>query len=121
MPDFEINKRIIEVFEFQKKVQGGYTQQQFAAQIGVSYTTINEVFNNKKGAGMNVIGGILFAFVDIDARWLITGEGQMVIEKINKTDDIQSMKDELRYHRNLVKDLIEIAKGRFVNNDSNIP
>lgn len=44
MPDFEINNRIRDVFEWQKKTYGFETQQIFADKIGVSYTTINEIF-----------------------------------------------------------------------------
>ena len=65
MSDFEINNRV-------KKVQiySGLNQKDFADKIGVSYTTVNEVLNNKKGPGMNVIQGIAFAYADISKEWL---------------------------------------------------
>jgi transcriptional regulator with XRE-family HTH domain len=60
MSDFEINKRVKDI-----QIYSGLNQKDFADKIGVSYTTVNEVLNNKKGPGMNVIQGIAFAFIDI--------------------------------------------------------
>lgn len=74
MPDFEINKRVKEV-----QIHSGLNQRDFADKIGVSYTTVNEVLNNKKGPGMNVIQGIAFAFVDISKEWLLTGNSSMKV------------------------------------------
>lgn len=75
MPDFEINKRVKEV-----QIHSGLNQRDFADKIGVSYTTVNEVLNNKKGPGMNVMQGIAFAFVDISKEWLLTGNGSMKVK-----------------------------------------
>lgn len=68
----EIN-RINEVYKYSKLKQG-----EFADKIGVSMTFLSEVLNGKKGAGLNVIQGILFAFVDISPSWLLTGTGEMI-------------------------------------------
>ena len=73
MPDLELNKRVKEV-----QAYSALNQHDFADKIGVSYTTVNEVMNNKKGAGMNVILGISSAFVDISGDWLLTGQGSMI-------------------------------------------
>lgn len=82
MSDFEINNRV-------KKVQiySGLNQKDFADKIGVSYTTVNEVLNNKKGPGMNVIQGIAFAYADISKEWLLTGKGSLLLDEGNKTID----------------------------------
>lgn len=82
MPDFEINKRVKEV-----QVHSGLNQRDFADKIRVSYTTVNEVLNNKKGPGMNVMQGIAFAFVDISKEWLLTGNGSMKVnDQINSNE-----------------------------------
>lgn len=62
---------------------------------------------------MNVIGGVLSTFVEVDARWLITGYGSMLFQKEHSSnDEIEGLREELQYHKWLVKDLIEIAKSR---------
>ncbi len=80
MSEFEINKRVKDI-----QIYSGLNQKDFAEQIGVSYTTINEVLNNKKGPGMNVIQGIAFAFVYVSNEWLLTGKGSMVAGRESKS------------------------------------
>ena len=89
MSDFEINKRVKDV-----QIYSGLNQKDFADKIGVSYTTVNEVLNNKKGPGMNVIQGIAFAFVDISDEWLLTGKGGMTMDTYNQiqADPVQTEK-----------------------------
>ena len=81
MSDFEINKRVKHVL-----IYSGLNQKDFADKIGVSYTTVNEVLNNKKGPGMNVIQGIAFAFVDISKEWLLTGKGSIKLDEVNSSN-----------------------------------
>ncbi len=76
MSDIEINKRVKEV-----QIYSGLNQRDFAERIGVSNTTVNEVLNNKKGAGLNVIQGIAYAFSDISNDWLLTGIGSLLKDK----------------------------------------
>lgn len=90
MSDFEINKRVKDV-----QIYSGLNQKDFADKIGVSYTTVNEVLNNKKGPGMNVIQGIAFAFIDISDEWLLTGEGSITLDKQNKTSTDQKLTEKL--------------------------
>jgi phage repressor protein C with HTH and peptisase S24 domain len=80
MSEFEINKRVKAV-----QIYSGLNQKDFAGKIGVSYTTVNEVLNNKKGPGMNVIQGIAFAFIDISDEWLLTGKGSMTSDMQDKS------------------------------------
>ena len=87
MPDFEINIRVKEV-----QIHSGLNQRDFADKIGVSYTTVNEVLNNKKGPGMNVMQGIAFAFVEISKEWLLTGNGSM--KENNQINSIEDKKNE---------------------------
>ena len=90
MSDFEVNKRVKEV-----QVYSGLNQKDFADKIGVSYTTINEVLNNKKGPGMNVIQGIAYAFVDISDEWLLTGKGSITLNKHYRKYDDQKVVEKL--------------------------
>jgi phage repressor protein C with HTH and peptisase S24 domain len=71
MADLELNKRLKEVFE-----QSGLLQRDFADKIGVSIATVNELLNNKKGAGMVVVQGLLNGFPDVSEEWFVTGRGE---------------------------------------------
>ena len=83
MAEYEVNNRIKAL-----RKHTGLTQGDFAIKIGVSTTTISEVLLNKKGAGMNVIQGIISAFRDISTDWLLTGTGDML------KPDFSSLKEE---------------------------
>jgi len=57
----------------------GYTKYQLKRQLGIkSSSTIPNILNNpRRRPSYDVINRILTRFSNIDARWLITGEGDM--------------------------------------------
>lgn len=49
----------------------------FAKAINVAQTTLSEYLNNGKIPSFKVVNGILEAFPDVSAEWLLRGEGAM--------------------------------------------
>jgi transcriptional regulator with XRE-family HTH domain len=49
----------------------------FAKAINVAQTTLSEYLNNGKIPSFKVVNGILDAYPDVSAEWLLRGEGEM--------------------------------------------
>lgn len=49
----------------------------FAKAINVAQTTLSEYLNNGKMPSFKVVNGILDAYPDVSAEWLLRGEGEM--------------------------------------------
>ncbi len=71
-----INKRVTEL-----RKSRGWSQQDFAAKIGVTRQTISNIENDKHSASSEIIMRILQKLKDLNPRWLILGEGDMVVSK----------------------------------------
>lgn len=58
----------------------------FSRKIGVTPSVISNITGQRKGKpSFEVIEKIISAFAEIDARWLVTGEGDMLRKTINTT------------------------------------
>jgi len=82
--DFEACERIEAVYKYLKE-KTRINQGIFAKRIGITGGHISDVLGKKKNPGCEMISGILFAFSEISAEWLMRGNGAMLIQ-----DSIQS-------------------------------
>lgn len=57
------------------------TSSQFADRIGVQRSSVSHVISGRNKPGFDFINKILLAFPDINANWLITGDGEMYGER----------------------------------------
>lgn len=73
----EITERIKIVIDYSKVV----TFRQFAAEIGVNYATFYNQIVGKREVSLFVIQKILLRFPEIEERWLVLGEGNMLSRK----------------------------------------
>lgn len=55
----------------------GLSSSQFADRIGVQRSSVSHVVSGRNKPGFDFISKILVAFPGINAKWLITGEGEM--------------------------------------------
>lgn len=82
-----LNQRVIEVM---KHYDLGQTQ--LANITGVTRQTANGIALGKTRPGATFLIGLLKKYKNIDARWLLMGEGQMS-NMSNKSDKIQNVND----------------------------
>lgn len=54
---------------------------QFAAQCGMPVTTMNSILTKKSSPRAELLYSILEAYPGIDAEWLLTGNGEMLVEE----------------------------------------
>jgi len=67
-----INKRVSETRKILK-----LTQQEFADTMEISRQSVNNIEKNKHVPGSDLIAKILDKYPNLNARWLLTGEGKM--------------------------------------------
>lgn len=73
-----VNQRIKSIMEVYS-----LNQKQFAETIGVAQTTISSFFIRGSKPSSDILEQIVLKFPQIDARWLLTGEGKMIKEEEN--------------------------------------
>lgn len=70
-----MRERIAEFIE--KK---GVTPTEFADTVGIQRSNLSHVLSGRNNPGFSFIQKILSAYPDLDSRWLITGEGEMLLK-----------------------------------------
>jgi len=85
-----LNNRIKEIIDF--KASGNVAK--FSKMINISQQKVNRIFNidtrtgNYPSVPSDILTCITEMFVDIDSRWLLTGEGSMLKEQ-KKPHDVE--------------------------------
>lgn len=64
----------------------GITPNAFAAKIGISQPRISNYLKGRE-PDFDTLSRICRTFVMIDPRWLLTGEGEMIVKESNFVDD----------------------------------
>lgn len=80
----------------------GLNDHQVTVQCGLSNGTIGNARKNGKGINSQNIEKILLTYKDIDARWLLTGEGEML-----GAESVQPPSDALELLKNQNRELME--------------
>lgn len=79
MEKYEINHRVRQLFEYL-----GFGQNQFAEQIGISTSRMSNIVKNRNRPDSEMLQLILFRFRNVNADWLLTGEGEIEQKKPKK-------------------------------------
>ena len=72
----DIQFRIVQVLSYSK-----LNTRSFSNRIEVSYATIYGCVNFTRPANLEIIQKICYHFPEIDERWLLLGEGEMISSK----------------------------------------
>lgn len=67
----------------------GVTAGELAEITEVQRSNISHIFNGRNKPGAQFIEKFLLAFPEINARWLLTGEGSMLIESSDKSNSVR--------------------------------
>ncbi len=87
-----MNTRIKQIMDHR-----GLTPSEFADTIGVQRSNITHILHGRNKPGFQFIVKILESFPEINAKWLITGEGSMLEEKQQEVSVKQSVKQKLLF------------------------
>ena len=100
----EFNDRITKVIEFSE-----LSPAEFAEEIGVQRSSISHIISGRNKPSLDFITKIKSKFPDIEWNWLITGTGEMLINKEeNKTVEKQISKEEEKPAKKSLPDLISL-------------
>lgn len=77
-PKNEISNRFIEAYEALLSLNIVSDKRDFATQLGISASMITEISKGRSSVGVTAIQNIVSKF-NINADWLLTGEGEMQI------------------------------------------
>lgn len=70
---------------------------EFATLLEVQRSNISHILNGRNKPGASLIEKMLIAFPELNARWLLTGEGNMLEDQApdgSKTKELESVKRE---------------------------
>lgn len=85
----DISVRFLESYKYLKKGLKVHTPTGFANALGVSRSLITEICKKRTNAGILPIQKLVQEFPEINANWILTGEGQMVNEIASKDELVQ--------------------------------
>ncbi|MFW6257182.1 MAG: helix-turn-helix domain-containing protein [Prolixibacteraceae bacterium] len=68
----------------------GISAGDLASALDVQRSNISHVLNGRNKPGANFIEKLLLTFPDLNARWLLTGKGQMINGTIQENSNISS-------------------------------
>lgn len=100
----EFIDRITKVIEFSE-----LSPAEFAEEIGVQRSSISHIISGRNKPSLDFITKIKSKFPDIEWNWLITGTGEMLINKEeNKTVEKQISKEEEKPAKKSLPDLFSL-------------
>ena len=79
----DVSARFIEAYETLLRDKKVSDKRDFAAKLGISASMVTEISKGRSSVGTSAIQNIVLQF-NIDAKWLLTGEGAMLQETDNK-------------------------------------
>jgi plasmid maintenance system antidote protein VapI len=88
----------------------GFKKGELANRLGVSAAVITHIYSGRNKAGLDLIQKLLVEFPDIDERWLLIGEGNMLKEKkgtslIDFKAKIELAKDRMKLQQHAMYDI----------------
>lgn len=78
MDKYSINQRVREFLNVEKKLNKIRNNQHFGDILGVNKQNLSSLLNDKKSFSQYYIDKICNAFPEVNAEWLLTGEGEML-------------------------------------------
>ena len=78
----DVSARFIEAYETLLRDKKVSDKRDFAAKLGISASMVTEISKGRSSVGTSAIQNIVLQF-NIDAKWLLTGEGAMLQETEN--------------------------------------
>jgi transcriptional regulator with XRE-family HTH domain len=94
-----VNARVLLVID-----KMGFKKGELASKLGVSAALITHIYSGRNKAGLDLIQKLLLEFPELDERWLLLGEGDMI--KANKGPSVKDLKGKIE----LIKDRIKLQQ-----------
>ncbi|MCF6184808.1 MAG: helix-turn-helix domain containing protein [Bacteroidales bacterium] len=112
----EISERFLKLVTYVTTNNIVKNKKELAKLIGVSSSSLTEIFSGRSNVGIKVIQNAVLSFDMINVEWLITGRGEMLKKDVpiynvsEKKEDCKEIKLENKYLRKEIENLKEQAK-----------
>lgn len=93
----EVSARFIEAYEALFRDNKVSDKRDFAAKLGISASMVTEISKGRSSVGTSAIQNIVLQF-NIDAKWLLTGEGSMLQTAEYKSEPTEKRSVETAHH-----------------------
>src|SRR5690554_1338451 len=93
-----LSKRIKQLIDYK-----GITLNKFSIQVGASNSYFNKVLKENSSIGSDRIERILRVFPEVNAEWLLTGQGEMLKNESEKQEENSSDKELIEMQKKLLK------------------
>lgn len=104
MENSSINKRVEQVIDLTNLKNAN----QFASKINYSQTSVQNIIKGRNAPSYQMLHDILLTFPQLNARWLMTGKGEPLIE--NQQNNINVMEEVDNLKRDLEAALAEMSR-----------
>lgn len=111
-----VNQRVKAIIDYYS-----LTQRKFAEIVDTAQMNISSLFSRGSKPSCELLSKILVAFPQIDARWLLTGEGKMIKEEENvqvvsvESEELPYITNDIVQSRNIdIRDLLESNSERVL-------
>jgi transcriptional regulator with XRE-family HTH domain len=104
-----ISERLASIVDIEKN------QAEFCRKTGIGRATLNQIIRGNRNMSSSTIEMVLKAFPKLNARWLITGEGEIwksdYEEKYkNLSQEVEDLLKELEEKTNVIKNLNKFSE-----------
>jgi len=86
----------------------GLGNKEFSTETGISESQVSRMRSNKQEPGSSAMGKITMAYPQLNLRWLIIGEGEMLADRLSEEEQ-----ELLKYFRDASEDLGERTDFRI--------
>ncbi|UUF14468.1 MULTISPECIES: hypothetical protein [Flavobacterium] len=100
----DVTSRFLATYEYLKEAKVVSNIKNFATELNISTSLITEICKKRSNAGMVPISNLLMKYKDIDANWLLTGEGSMIKNRNTSVNINYKELAEARHEINELKD-----------------
>lgn len=91
----DITIRFLIAYEYLKANNKVLNPRRFAFEINVSNSLITEICKKRTNAGITPVQNIVVRYPELDANWLLTGEGTMIKNENFNFDTVQNKQEKI--------------------------
>lgn len=125
----DISIRFLEAYDYLKNKKKVSNAADFAQKIDISSSLMNEILKERTNAGINPIQKTVKAFPEIDAEYLLTGNGFITKSKsekktndLNVSNNVSKIVDKRKVKKTPTNESLPVvAESRSGNNERGVP
>jgi len=102
-----MNERVLRIIDHLR-----ISKSAFAQSIGVNPSVISHISSGRNKVGVDVLASIARTYSEISLKWLLTGEGAMIVKE-QDSSDLKTDLRALRSHLNEMEAQLAVNKAQL--------